>query len=55
VVRSIDISWNQTLTGTELVRFYKRDGDTLTMTIPVQKSGFDGQEIRGILVFDKAR
>ncbi len=55
VVHSVDISWNQTWTGTELVRFYKRDGDTLTMTTPIQKSGFDGQEIRAVLVFEKVR
>lgn len=55
VVHSIDISWNQTLTGTELVRFYKRDGDTLTMTAPIQKSIFDDQEIRAVLVFEKVQ
>jgi hypothetical protein len=55
VVHSVDISWNQASTGTQLVRFYKLEGDTLTITVPTQKSAMDGQEARGILIFQKVR
>jgi hypothetical protein len=30
VVHHIDISWNQTRTGTDQVRYFELDGDTLT-------------------------
>jgi hypothetical protein len=55
VVHSVEISWNQASTGTELVRFYKIEGDTLTITAPAQKSALDGQETRGVLIFKKVR
>ena len=32
VVHHVDISWNQSWTGTDLVRLYKLDGNTLTIT-----------------------
>jgi Lipocalin-like domain len=37
VVHNVDISWNQNWTGTEQVRFYKLDGDTLTITSALPK------------------
>jgi Lipocalin-like domain len=53
VVHSVDISWNQALTGTNLVRHFKIESDTLTITVPTQKNAFDGQEARGVLIFKK--
>ena len=55
VVHHVDISWNQNWTGTEQVRFYKLDGDTLTITTSVNKSPRDGREGRAVLVFTKVR
>ena len=44
VVHHVDISWNQSWTGTDLVRFYKLDGNTLTITTARAQSAFDGEE-----------
>ena len=51
----IEFSSNQVWTGTEQVRFYKRDGDTLTITTAVNKNPKDGQEGRTVAVWKKVR
>jgi hypothetical protein len=53
VVHHVDISWNQTWTGTDQVRFYKLDGDTLTITSAPSRNFTDGREGRSILVWEK--
>ena len=53
VVHHVDISWNQFRTGTDLVRFYKLDGNTLTITTEPAPSTIDGKEGRWILVWKK--
>jgi Lipocalin-like domain len=53
VVHDIEISWNQLWAGSQQVRFFKADGDTLTITTAVAKSPRDGQEGRTIVVFKK--
>jgi hypothetical protein len=55
VVHHVDISWNQSWTGTDLVRFYKLDGDTLTITTARAQSAFDGEEGEFILVWKKVQ
>jgi hypothetical protein len=55
VVHHVDISWNQNWTGTEQVRFYKLDGDTLTITSALAKNFTDGREGRSILVWERLR
>ena len=55
VVHHVDISWNQNWTGTEQVRFYKLDGDTLTITSAPAKNFTDGCEGRSILVWERLR
>jgi Lipocalin-like domain len=55
IVDHVDISWNQSCTGTEQVRFYKLDGDTLTLTTAVNKSPRHGLESRAVLVFKKVQ
>ena len=55
VVHHVDISWNQSWIGTDLVRFYKLDGDTLTITTAPAQSAFDGQEGQFILVWEKVK
>jgi hypothetical protein len=51
VVHHVDISWNQSWTGTDLVRFYKLDGDTLTIRTARAENAFDGEE--GEFVLDR--
>jgi hypothetical protein len=55
VTHHIDISWNQAWTGTDQVRFYKLDGETLSITTAPYKSYFDGKEGRSILVWKKVK
>jgi hypothetical protein len=54
VVHHVDVSWNQSWTGTDLVRFYKLDGNTLTITTARARSVIDGEEGEFILVWEKA-
>jgi hypothetical protein len=49
----VDISWNQSWTGTHQVRFYKLDGDTLTLTTAPARSAINGQESRFIVAYKK--
>jgi hypothetical protein len=53
VVHHIDVSWNQAWTGTDQIRFYKLDGDVLTITTAPYKSYQDGRSGRSILVWKK--
>ena len=48
-VHHVDASWNQAWTGTDQVRFYKLDGDRLTITGapakgPVHRAGYHLQD-----------
>jgi hypothetical protein len=51
----VDISWNEAWTGTDQVRFYKLDGNILTITTAPNKSPIDGREGRGVLVWEKVK
>src|ERR1700694_284475 len=53
VVHHVDISWNQSWTGTDLVRFYKLNGNTLTITTVPAQSAIDGEEGKFILTRKK--
>jgi hypothetical protein len=53
VIHHVDISWNQAWNGTDQVRFYKLDGNTLTITSARAKSPLDGKEGRNVLVWEK--
>jgi hypothetical protein len=55
VVHHVDISWNESWTGTDQVRFYKVDGDTLTITTAPGRSPFTGEERRAVLVWKKVK
>jgi len=55
VVHHVDISWNGARVGSDQVRFYTLDGDTLTIKTAPNKSPIDGREGVGILVFQKIR
>jgi lipocalin-like protein len=53
VVHHVDISWNESWTGKDQVRFFKLEGDSLTIKSPVQKSGITGIDSIGILVWER--
>jgi Lipocalin-like domain len=53
VVHDIEVSWNHVWTDSKQVRFFKAEGDTLTITTAVSKSPRDGQEGRTIVVLKK--
>ena len=55
VVHHVDVSWNQSWTGTDLVRFYKLNSNTLTITTAPARSAFDGEEGQFILVWEKVQ
>jgi hypothetical protein len=55
VVHHVDISWNQSWTGTDLVRLYKLDGNTLTITADRAQSSIAGEEGEVILVWKKVQ
>jgi hypothetical protein len=55
VVHHVDISWNGARTGTDQVRFYKLEGDTLIIRAAPNKSPVDGREGVGILVWEKVK
>jgi hypothetical protein len=55
VIHHVDISWNEVWTGTDLVRFYKLDGNILMITTAPNKSLVDGREGRGVLVWEKVQ
>ena len=54
VIHHVDISWNEAWTGTDQVRFYKLDGNILTITNS-NKSPVDGREGRTVLVWEKVK
>ena len=55
VVHHIDTSWNQAWTGTDQIRHFVLEGDTLTITTAPYKSYLDGTLGRSILVWTKIR
>jgi hypothetical protein len=55
VVHHVDISLNEAWTGTEQVRFFKLDGNILTITSASNKSPIDGREGRTVLVWEKVK
>jgi hypothetical protein len=55
VIHHVDISWNQAWTGTDQVRFYKMDGNILTITTDPFKSPLDGRESRSVVVWEKVK
>ena len=53
VTHKIDVSWNQSWTGADQVRFFKVEGNTLTITTAINKNPRDGREGRAIAIFSK--
>jgi hypothetical protein len=55
IIHHVDVSWNEAWTGTDQIRFYKLEGDTLTITSALAKHPSDGSEGRSVLVWEKAK
>jgi hypothetical protein len=55
VVHHIDIEWDGRRVGTDQVRFYTIDGDTLLIKTEPNKSPVDGREGVGILTFERVK
>lgn len=55
VTHHVDASWNEAWTGTDQVRFFKVDGNSLTITTAPNKSPMDGREGRSILIWEKVK
>jgi hypothetical protein len=55
VVHHIDTSWNQAWTGTDQIRHFVLEGETLTITTAPYKSYKDGTMGRSILVWNKVQ
>jgi hypothetical protein len=55
VVHHIDVSWNQSWTGSDQIRHFVLDGETLTITTAPYKSYLDGSMGQSILVWKKVR
>jgi Lipocalin-like domain len=54
VTHKIDVSWNQSWTGADQVRFYRVEGQTLTITTAVNINPRDGREGRAVVVHKDA-
>jgi hypothetical protein len=55
VVHHIDIEWDGRRLGTDQVRFYTIEGDTLLLKTEPNKSPIDGREGVGILTFERVK
>jgi Lipocalin-like domain len=55
VVHHIDIAWNNARLGSAQVRFFKLDGDRLTLKTEPNKSPIDGSEGFGVLEFERVK
>ena len=54
-VHHVDASWNEAWTGTDQVRFYKLEGDRLSITRERAPDPYTGEEIIHRLEFDRVR
>lgn len=53
VIHHIDMSWNQSWTGSEQIRFCHFDGPVLCITSPPSKNPLDGEAVVHSIVFEK--
>jgi Lipocalin-like domain len=56
-IMKVDVAWNESWTGTEQMRFFKVEGDKLTVTSPWEpNTNLPGSpETRGVLVSSKVK
>jgi hypothetical protein len=55
VTHHVDISWNQAWNRTDLIRFYKLEGNTLLIKTAPAKSPIDGRAGQVVLVWEKVK
>ena len=55
VVHHVDISWNESWTGTDLIRFFKLEGNTLTIKTAPMKNPITGIESTSVVVWERER
>jgi hypothetical protein len=55
VVHHVDVSWNESWTGTDQVRFFKLEGDSLTIKTVPQKSAITGIENTVVVLLVRER
>jgi Lipocalin-like domain len=55
VIHHIDIAWNNARLGSDQVRFFKLEGEKLTLTTERNKSPIDGSEGFGVLEFERVK
>jgi hypothetical protein len=53
VVHHVDISWNESWTGTDLVRVFELEGDKLTIKTAPTKNQITGTEATSVLVWER--
>ena len=54
-IHHVDASWNQAMTGTDQVRFYKLEGDNLTIRSAPDKDPYTGKEAVHRLEFQRVQ
>ena len=53
---NVDISWNEILTGTAQIRFFKLEGDKLSLRTAEQVSAvYPGKKVVGTLTWERER
>lgn len=55
VTHHVDISWNESWTGTKQVRIFKFEGNRLALSTPVSSDPFDGKISVRSLVWEKVK
>lgn len=55
VTHHVDISWNESWTGTKQVRIFKFDGDRVSLSTPVSPDPLDGKISIRSLVWEKVK
>ena len=55
IVHHVDVSWNETWTGTEQTRFYKFDGDRLSLTTTPSLDPAEGKMSVRTLVWERVK
>ena len=53
VIHTVDISWNEAWTGTQQVRYFKVEGDELTIETAPRTTSTDSREVVNTLVWDR--
>jgi hypothetical protein len=55
VTHHVDISWNESWTGTKQVRIFKFEGNKVSLSTPVSPDPFDGKMSICSLVWEKVK